>query len=283
MVRRRVIDIAYIQLRLFPLALLLLLLPGAGRADNLLYSTTPNQLNKEDLPVDVTTFFTFTNGGLDITIRNDEDNPTAVNQALADMYFQVNGVDMQNVSITASAQDVVVNSNSVGGFTATTLPAPILDYSGGQNVGSYPWSASVGNSGGNTQVTLCANKNSNGCPAYGNSYLLLGQPLHVNTSGAAYQQANNSITGNGPHNPFAYYQINIQIAFTPLAKPPAGGWNNPGLIQTTGPNRMYYAFGTQSGDDAFAQFEMLQTPEPATIAGFLIGAGLLAVAARRTR
>lgn len=189
-------------------------------------------------PVNAMVSFAAGAGTLTVTLVDLQANPTSVAQLLSDLEFTVSLLGTTSLS-SSSANFVTVNSN---GSTSSA------------GSGSTGW---VLNSLGGSNYTLC----DVGCVgAAGPKHLIIGP--------GPYTNANGSIAGNGPHNPF----IDQTATFT---------ISNSNITQNTTVSNIMFSFGTTAG--IFVNGDPGTIPEPATT-GF-VGLGtllsLLGVRAKR--
>jgi hypothetical protein len=179
-------------------------------------------------------------GQIQIVLKNLQANPTDVAQLISDFHFTIGRVGSLTGSTlsSSSGQELTVNGNntfSLGGTVSTGW--------------SYAVSAGVG--------TL----NVLGTPI-GPAHLIIGPP-----GGATYSNANGSIAGNGPHNPF----LNQSATFTISAST---------VTADTTITSVTFSFGTTSGVEIPGITS--STPEPTTLATLATGlpVGLLALRRR---
>ena len=152
------------------------------------------------------------NGSITIVLRDLLSNPTDVGQLISDFFFTVdNGNLTGSFQAAASAQEITVNSNG-----STTL-GPVLN-----TVAAVDWAYSSTATTGLLDVL--------GPGAAGPRHLIIG----ASGAGGVYSNANGSIAGNGPHNPF----LNQLATFTLTA---------PGVTASTTVSSAVFSFGTTSG------------------------------------
>ena len=95
---------------------------------------------------------------------------------------------------------------------------------------------------------------------------ILGSP-----SGSKYSNANGSIAGNGPHNPFLAGAVSFDIAIT-------------GLTASDKIDKATFSFGTTAGDDVKGRLD--PTPEPSALlllGGMFSGLGVFVCYRRYAR
>ena len=132
--------------------------------------------------VDATAMFTTGNGFVDVTLTNLESNPTAVSQTISDLSFAVSGATGAATYSSSQPTTTQINVNSDRSYST---PTP--------TTGTTYFAISTKRS----TVTLdaLANGGKGGTTPAGE---IIGAPGPGNT----YSNANSSIIGNGPHNPF---------------------------------------------------------------------------------
>jgi PEP-CTERM motif len=219
---------------LWVVALLLLATATGARADSVTF-TTPGGSTTGGQPVDASvTIVTNADGSIDITLKNLEANPKSVVQAISDLDFTLSNGATTGTLASSSGQEITVASN--GTFTL------------GSTVDTG-WTLND-NVGGGLQLNVL------GTPT-GPAHLIIGPP----GPGNIYSNANGSIAGNGPHNPF----LNQTAIFVV---------DVPGVTDATTIETVTFSFGTTAGNDVPGT-PSVPAPEPSSIV--LLGTGLLAV------
>jgi hypothetical protein len=206
---------------------------------------TPSGSSTGGGPVNAQAVFTTSANTLSITLTDLQANPKDVAQLLSDLSFTVgNGGSVTGANQTAaSSSEITVAGN--GSFTG---PTPI------SGVATVGWPFAVNSATSGTLNVLAAG-------GAGPAHLLIGPP----GAGGTYSNANGSIAGNGPHNPFLFESATFTITGT-------------GITADTTVTSATFSFGTTAGIDIPGQV----VPEPSSFVlagmGFL---GLSAVGLRR--
>jgi hypothetical protein len=188
--------------------------------------------------VDATATFTTSSGSLSIVLTDLQANPKDVAQLLSDLSFTVgNGGSLTGSSQTgASSQELTVNGNGTFniGANLTTVAAVGWVYTTTSTTGTLDVLQGPGHAG----------------PAH----LIIGPP-----GGPTYGNANGSIAGNGPHNPF----LNQSATFTITA---------PNVSADTTITGVVFSFGTTEGASLIPG---QMVPEPSSLVLGLVGLGLV--------
>ncbi len=209
--------------------------PPPGHAAVIAFNT-PTGATLGGQPVDAAVTFTTAAGTIHVTLQDLLANPTDVGQLLSDLSFHIAGTTSNLTgTLTGSVgQEVTVNSN--GTFTP------------GSNV-STGWALS-GGTGGTFLLNVL------GTPI-GPAHLIIGGP----GAGGTFSNANGSIAGNAPHNPFLFEVASFDLSVS-------------GVTANTSIDNVVFSFGTTPGANVPAAGSSV--PEPGTL--LLLGAGLAGVA-----
>jgi len=201
--------------------------------------TTPAGATVVDGSVSAQACFSVTTDNvLTVQLQNLLVNPTSVGQLLSDIFFTASGVTSGSGLQATSATSVLVASD--GSYTTSTFTNSWLLESGGTTA----------------QYHLTAL----GAGATGPAGLLIGAPNPVTNK---YDNANASIAGSGPHNPFAGGTLTFNLALL-------------GATAATLISDVVFSFGTTAGQNVAA------VPIPAAVWLFISGlVGLIGVARRR--
>jgi len=224
--RQRVLAIAIF-------ALVALTSAVAAKADQVTYITATGATTGGG-PVSASATLTVSPAGtLTVVVTNLQANPTDVAQLISDFSFTTTNAPTGTFA-SSSGQQITVNSGGT-----TTLGS----------TGSTGWGLDT-SSGGNFHLTALG--------FIGPAGLIIGPP----GAGNLYSNANGSIAGNGPHNPF----LNQSATFT---------FSIPGLTSVSQITSFTFSFGTVAGITV-PGVPGTPTPEPASM--ILLGTGLMGVA-----
>lgn len=181
--------------------------------------------------VNASATFTPGSGVLLITLTDLLSNPTTVNQLISDLDFTLS-VGGTSTLTSSSGQEITINSNHTSTLGSTVSTGWVLgNYNGG--------------------LTLCVI-----CPV-GSNVSTQTAPGHLIIGPGPYTNANGSIAGNDPHNPF----LNGSASFT---------ISNSSITSGTTVSNVVFSFGSMPGVNVAAA-----VPEPGSLA--LLGSGLLAL------
>ena len=179
-------------------------------------------------PVSATATFVTSTNDLQITLTNLQNNPTSVVQNLSDLAFTLSTGQTVGALLSSSALERTVNANG------TFSNGPIV---------STGWELEASGTGLRLHVL--------GTPI-GPAHTLIGD----SGAGNVYSNANGSIAGNGPHNPFITGTATFDIQII-------------GLIASSLVNTATFSFGTTEGMNVPG---VPRVPGPATL--LLLGSGL---------
>jgi hypothetical protein len=221
----------------------LALLPAPATAGTFSF-VTPTGATTSGGPVSARADLTTSAGSIIVTLSNLQANPTDVAQLLSDFHFTVGAGDLSGSFQTgASAQSIFVNA---GG---TTTPGSSL--TGPAAVG---WVYSTSSNIDGTLDVL------QGPGHAGPANLIIGPP----GPGGVYSNANGSIAGNVPHNPF----LNQSASFTITA---------PFVLSGTTITGVTFSFGTTEGANEIPGVPLVAAvPEPGSLALLATAPGILA-------
>jgi hypothetical protein len=202
-------------------------------------------------PVDASAVFTTGAGTITVLLTNLETNPTGVVQNLSDLLFTINGGTATGAVFGAtgnSAQEITVNGD--GTFaTGSTLTTS----------GSIGWALTVPTS----QSILLDLFGAGGA---GPAHTIIGP-----AGGSTYSNANGSIAGNGPHNPF----LNLNATWVIDA---------PNVSATTTITAAIFSFGTTEAANLVTGVPLTAVPEPGSFWYLLpLGVGGVLSTNRRRR
>jgi hypothetical protein len=183
------------------------------------------------------------NGTVTITLNNNLTNAQVVSviQNISGVYFQVSGYTLGAVSLSGSSSTQSTNVAANG--TATLAGA----------VNPTGWGA--GNNGSLITVCVVCAGGFGASPTAGPDQTIIG-----GTGSGSYANANGSIAGNNPHNPFLAGTVTFTLTV-------------PGVTADSTFSNVVIQFGTA----ATPPNPTTETPEPASM--LLLGSGLVGMAA----
>jgi hypothetical protein len=219
---------------LIALTVLAVLVPMAHA--NVFTFVTPTGSSTGGGPVNATATVTTGAGTVTIVLTDLQSNPTDVAQLISDFDFVLSNGATTGTLSSAIGQEVTVAAN--GSFVLSGAGLPFTGWQLNSNVG------------GGIQITALGG----GQP----SDLIIGPP-----GGATYSNANNSIAGNGPHNPF----VNQTGTFVVTVA---------GVTAATNITSAVFSFGTTAGVN-IPGVPGSSVPEPTSLAlgATMIGLTLL--------
>jgi len=204
--------------------------------------TTPTGSTVGGLPVSASATITTGTNSISVTLRDLQANPLAAGQLLSDLFFTYSGGALTGASLSSSSgQEVTVASN--GTFTLGSTP-----------VGTG-WGISA--SGSTLHLDGLAGTST---PAH----TIIGPP----GGGGTYSNANSSIAGNGPHNPFLNQTANFVISLI-------------GITSATNITGAIFSFGTESGNNVTGVPSAV--PLPGALPLFATGLAALALLRRKKK
>jgi hypothetical protein len=174
------------------------------------YQTASTAKDSAGDAVSAEAIFTTSQNTLTITLVNLLVDQKDVGQNISDLYFTL-GSSATSASSWTSSGNLI---NVAGDGTTTSV-----------GTDSTGWLLSYSSSAGFHLDGLNGAANTP-------SYTILGAP----GAGGVYDNANNSITGNGPHNPFLYESATFTLTIA-------------GITADTTITGATFSFGTTSGDD----------------------------------
>jgi len=184
------------------------------------------------------------NGTVTITLNNNLTNAQVVSviQNISGVYFQVSGYTLGAVSLTGSNS---AQSTNIDGSGNATLAGAV-----------NPTGWGAGHDGALISVCVVCAGSFNVGPTAGPEQTIIG-----GTGSGAYANANGSIAGNNPHNPFLVGTTTFTLVV-------------PGVTVNSTFSNVVIQFGTTATPP---QTQETQTPEPASM--LLLGSGLAGMAA----
>jgi hypothetical protein len=204
---------------------------SVAHADTVTFVTPPGSTTSGG-PVDASATFTTGANSLSITLSDLQANPRDVGQLISDLVFTLNTGQTVGTLSSSSGTEITVNGNGT-----TTVGSTV----------STGWSLS--SSGGAFHLDVL------GTPI-GPSHLIIGPP----GAGGVYTNANGSIAGNGPHNPFLDQTATFTIDI-------------PGLTTASLVTGATFSFGTTPGVNVTGVPSAV--PLPAALPLFAGGLGAL--------
>lgn len=226
------------------LSVVLLLGPGQVHATSIQFdfTGTPSCGSCNPLPVSVAATFVTLTGEVQISLVNNTVNPTSVIQNLSDLVF---------VLSTGQTSGTLSPSSGSSGIARTVASNGTFTDGGTVAAGWVPSSTGTG-----LKLDDLA------AGGAGPQHTLIGLPNGSNV----YSNANGSIAGNGPHNPFLFGPVTFDLLV-------------PGVTADSSISSVTFSFGTDSTDLGLAPGAPV--PEPTTLLLFGTTAVALGAAARK--
>jgi hypothetical protein len=235
-----------IRSKILGIGIPLLGLAMAAHAGSFTFDTSAGAMESGGNAVNAQAVVTTGAGQVSVTLYDLLVNPTTAAQLLSDFSFSLSGTTTLGSLASSSGQEITVAGpgSTVGSTVATG------------------WIFSSPSAGSYLLNVL-------GAGGAGPSHLIIGAP-----GAGGYTNANGSIAGNGPHNPF----LNQSATFT---------LNITGVTTDTTVSNAVFSFGTTAGDDVTGclvggpSCASSTVPEPISLS--LVGGGLLALGLLRKR
>ena len=206
---------------------------------------TPSGSTTSDGSVSASAVFVTGPGTLTITLNDLLSNPTSVGELLSNLQFALSSSLNGSASMSSSATERTVNSNSSFTEGSTVSTGWALQLSGG--AGAF----------------ICVM-----CPAGGTPAPTAPPPSHLIIGAGPYTNADGSIAGNGPHNAFLDETATFTIS-------------DSAITSATVASDVVFGFGTQFGSDVTGQVSSNTPPVPENRTMLLIGTGLILLGSYR--
>jgi hypothetical protein len=228
-----------IRTKILGISLPLLALAITAHAGTVTFKTATGATETGGQAVNAQAVITTGAGQVGITLSNLLANPNDVAQLLSDFSFTLSGTTSGATLFSSSGQEITIASGGASSLGSTVAAGWILS---SPSTGTYLLNDLAGGAAG---------------------------PAHLIIGPGPYTNANGSIAGNGPHNPF----LNGSATFT---------LNITGVTADTTVSNVVFSFGTTPGDNVPGGSGPNTTiPEPVSLS--LVGGGLLALGLLRKR
>jgi hypothetical protein len=204
------------------MGMLLALQAATSQAATVTYTTLAGG-TQEGQPVSAAATFTTGAGTVQISLTNLLANPTGVIQNISDLLFTLSTGQDSGTLTSSSGTSIMIDDNGV--VTGSTA------------VSSTDWTLTT--QGSSLYLDVLG-------PPDGPAQTIIGQP----GPGGVYTNANGSIAGNGPHNPFLQGTVHFTLAVA-------------GVTAATTVTGATFSFGTAAGNDTPG---IQAVPEPSTLA-----------------
>jgi hypothetical protein len=198
---------------------------------------TPTGATTGGGPVNASATFTTGTNSITVTLSNLQPNITDVAQGLSDLFFTYSGPNLTGQTLTGSSGQEITVAGDGTFTTGATVPA------------GWILSSPLSN-------TLLLNDL--GAGGAGPAHVIIGPP----DAGGTYSNANGSIAGNKPHNPFLNETAMFVISLT-------------GITADTTITGAIFSFGTVAGIDVPGVPSTV--PLPGALPLFATGVGLMGV------
>lgn len=223
---------------------------SVASASSFTFATAPGATElSAGLPVNAMTTITTGTNSITVTLSNLQANPTSVAQIITDLFFTLNSSTAGTTITSSAGLEITVAGNG------TIVPGAVV---------ATGWNLDLTNGPGSIHLCTIGPSPCGGgvSPAHG----IIGPP---NGSGI-YSNANGSIAGNLPHNPFLSQTATFSLFV-------------PGVTDQTLVTSAVFSFNTTAGDNVpgTPRQPLPSVPEPASLT--LLGTGLAYLSSRMRR